>query len=130
MIGLLVAKKVAKVLCNFCLRKNLDPTLSNFLASITKIVILAGVAVVCLTKLGIEITPFVAAIGAISLGLGLAVQGLLSNYSAGLSIITRLFVVGDTISVQGVTGVVKEVRLAYTILNDEDEVKYLSPTAI
>ena len=128
LIGLFVAGKVSKGLNNFCLRKELDPTLSNFIASIVKIIILAGVAVICLNKLGVEITPFVAAIGAISLGLGLAVQGLLSNYSAGLSIIvTRLFVVGDTISVQGVTGVVKEVRLAYTILSDEDEVTILIP---
>ncbi len=50
----------------------------------------------------------VAAIGALSLGAGLALQGLLSNYGAGVSIIVaRPFVVGDTISVQGVTGVVK-----------------------
>ena len=46
--------------------------------------------------------PFVAAIGALSLGAGLALQGLLANYSAGLSIIVaRPFVVGDTIMVQG-----------------------------
>jgi small conductance mechanosensitive channel len=57
----------------------------------------------------------------LSLGAGLAVQGLLSNYGAGLSIIlTRPFVVGDTIRVQGVWGVVKEVHLAYTLLTNED----------
>ena len=67
--------------------------------------------------------PFIAAIGAISLGAGLALQGLLSNYAAGFNIVlTRPFVVGDTIKVQGVTGVVKEVLLAYTYLYDEDGV--------
>ena len=77
---------------------------------------------IALPKLGIQITPFIAAIGAIGLGAGLAVQGLLSNYGAGLSIIlTRPFVIGDTIRVQGVWGVVKEVHLAYTLLSNEDE---------
>ena len=56
------------------------------------------------------------------------VQGLLSNYSAGLSIImTRPFVVGDTITVQGVTGLVVEVRLPYTRLSNEDEVSIMIP---
>jgi len=72
---------------------------------------------------GISVTPFIAAVGAVSLGAGLALQGLLSNYGAGISIIVaRPFVVGDTITVQGVTGIVKEVHLAYTILSNEDEI--------
>jgi small conductance mechanosensitive channel len=67
------------------------------------------------------VPPFLAAVGALGLGAGLAVQGLLSNYGAGLSIIlTRPFVVDDTIRVQGVWGVVKEVTLAYTVLTNED----------
>lgn len=74
-----------------------------------------------LPKIGIQITPFIAAIGAVGLGAGLAVQGLLSNYSAGLSIIfTRLFVVGDTIRVRGVWGIVEEVHLSHTVLTNED----------
>jgi small conductance mechanosensitive channel len=86
------------------------------------------VGIICLGKIGISVTPFVAAIGALSLGAGLAVQGLLSNYGAGLNIIiTRPFVVGDTITVQNVTGIVDEVRLAHTILTDEDEVKINIP---
>jgi small conductance mechanosensitive channel len=49
------------------------------------------------------------------------VQGLLSNYSAGLSIIfTRPFVVGDTIRVRGVWGIVEEVHLSHTVLTNED----------
>lgn len=128
LVGLLIASKVSKAVANLCLRKNIDVTLSHFIASLVKIMVLVGVLLVCLNKLGIPITPFITIVGAISLGVGLAVQGLLSNYSAGLSIIiTRLYIVGDTISVQGVTGVVKEVRLAYTILSDEDDVRILVP---
>ena len=79
------------------------------------------VLVVCLGKFGISVAPFVAAIGAIGLGAGLAVQGLLSNYGAGFNIIlTRPFVVGNTITIAGVSGVVKEIRLAMTLLETED----------
>ena len=127
-IGLLVSNRVARLVTRTCDKHGLDVTLSRFLASCTKIIIIVAVAVICLGKIGISVTPFVAAIGALSLGAGLAMQGLLSNYAAGLNIIlTRPFVVGDTIIVQEVTGIVKEVRLAQTILTDEDEVTILIP---
>ncbi|MBV1910260.1 MAG: mechanosensitive ion channel, partial [Kangiellaceae bacterium] len=86
------------------------------------------VAIICLNKIGISVTPFLAAIGALSLGAGLALQGLLSNYGAGLNIIlTRPFVVGDTISVQGVSGQVQDILLAHTIIKSEDDVKITIP---
>jgi len=123
LIGLLVSNRVARLVSRTCDKHGLDVTLSRFLASCTKIIIIVAVAVICLGKIGISVTPFVAAIGALSLGAGLAMQGLLSNYGAGFNIIlTRPFIVGDTITVQGVTGIVKEVRLAQTILSDEDEI--------
>lgn len=122
-IGLFIARKLSHWTLSFCARKNLDVTLSNFIASLVKIVFISFIAIIALSKIGISITPFIAAIGALSLGAGLAVQGLLSNYSAGLNIIlTRPFVVGDTIEVQGVGGLVKEVTLAHTLLSDEDDV--------
>jgi len=110
------------------LEKKLDVTLSHLAAGAIKILIIAFTAIIALGKVGISVTPFVAAIGALALGAGLALQGLLSNYAAGVSIIiTRPFVVGDTISVQGVTGVVREVKLAYTILTNEDDVTIIIP---
>ena len=127
-LGNYVAKKVSDFLERFMVSKGLDVTLSHFTASFIKIIIIAFAAIIALGKLGISVTPFVAAIGALSLGAGLALQGLLSNYGAGVSIIVaRPFVVGDTISVQGVTGVVKEVKLAYTVLSNEDEVNITIP---
>jgi small conductance mechanosensitive channel len=67
-------------------------------------------------------------VGALSLGAGLALQGMLSNYSAGVAIVvTRPFVVGDTITVQGVAGIVHEVKLGYTILLNEDAVRIAIP---
>jgi small conductance mechanosensitive channel len=81
--------------------------------------------------LGISITPLIAIIGALSLGAGLALQGMLANYAAGFTIIiTRPFVVGDTLSVQGQTGLVESVHLAYTILIDEDDVRIQIPNRL
>ncbi len=128
LLGVLVAKKISNLVLALCERRSLDVTLSNFIASTTKILIITMVAIIALGKVGISVTPFVAAIGALSLGAGLAMQGLLSNYGAGLNIIlARPFVVGDTIRIQGVVGQVKEVHLAYTLLTDEDDVQITIP---
>ena len=122
LVGLFIAGRVSKLVLKLCAKHDLDITLSRFLANTVKVIIVIMVGVICLNKIGISITPLVAAIGAASLGAGLAVQGLLSNYGAGFNIIfTRPFVVGDTISVQGVHGQVKEIFLAYTKLVTEDD---------
>ncbi len=128
LLGVFVARRVSNMVLRLCQKKALDVTLSGFIANTVRLVIIAMTAIIALGKIGISITPFVAAVGALSLGAGLAVQGLLSNYGAGLNIIlARPFVVGDTISVQGVSGVVEEVHLAYTLLSDEDEVRITIP---
>jgi len=127
-LGIYVAKKVSELIFKLCERKELDVTLSRFISSAVKISIIVMVAIIALGKVGISVTPFVAAIGALSLGAGLAMQGLLSNYGAGLNIIlARPFVVGDTIRIQNVIGQVKEVHLAYTLLEDEDNVEITIP---
>lgn len=127
-LGYMFAGKISKFVLRLCQRHKLDITLSQFLASTTKMLIVIMITIISLGKLGISVTPFIAAIGAISLGAGLALQGLLANYAAGFNIIIiRPFVVGDTISVQGVTGVVEEVLLAYTVLKNEDDVRITIP---
>lgn len=127
-IGYIFAAKISKGVLNLCLNKKLDITLSHFLSNITKMLIVIMITIVALGKLGISVTPFIAAIGAMALGAGLALQGLLSNYAAGFNIIiTRPFVVGDTITVCDVTGVVEEVLLAYTVLKNEDDVVITIP---
>ncbi len=128
LLGLWVAGKVSNWSLALMQRHNLDVTLSRFIASCVKILIVAMVAIVSLGKLGISVTPLIAMIGAVGLGAGLAIQGLLSNYSAGLTIVlTRPYVVGDTIQVQGVSGLVKEVHLSHTLLTNEDGVDISIP---
>ncbi len=127
-LGAFIGRRISNLVLALCARKSLDITLSRFFASATRIAIIVSAVLIALPKLGIQVTPFIAAVGALGLGAGLAVQGLLSNYGAGLSIIfTRPFVIGDTIRVEGVFGVVKEVHLAYTLLTNEDEELIIIP---
>ncbi len=120
-IGWFVAKWAAGIVLKVCERAKLDVTLSKFFADIVKALVLVFVVIIALGKFGITIAPFIAALGAVAFGGTLALQGPLSNYGAGLTIIlTRPFVVSDTIRIQGVTGIVEEVKLAYTMLSTED----------
>ncbi len=127
-LGFLVARKLSDIVVNILLRHDLDATLTNFIGSFVRITIIIMVAIMALNKVGISMTPLLATVGALSLGAGLAIQGLVSNYGAGLNIIiTRPFVVGDTIEVQEVKGIVKSVHLGFTRLTDEDNIEITIP---
>jgi len=120
-LGWFVARWVSGLVLKLCQRAKLDVTLSKFFADIAKGLVLIFVLIIALGKFGITIAPFIAALGAVAFGGTLALQGPLSNYGAGLTIIlTRPFVVSDTIRIQGVTGIVEVVKLAYTQLSTED----------
>jgi small conductance mechanosensitive channel len=120
-IGLWVASKVQRFIAALCIKHDVDVTLSGFISNVVRLLVIMMVAVIALGKLGISVAPFIAAVGALALGAGLALQGMLSNYAAGVTIIlTRPFVVGDTVKIQGVIGVVKVITLGMTILTNED----------
>ena len=120
-IGLIVARWISKMIVRACEARKLDITLSRFLGNVVRLSVLAFVMIIVLGKFGITMTPFIAAIGAVAFGSSLALAGSLSNYGAGLAIIvTRPFVVGNTIAIQGVSGVVEEVGLGSTHLSTED----------
>ncbi|RKF18801.1 mechanosensitive ion channel family protein [Alginatibacterium sediminis] len=120
-LGLWFASRMGKLVYRLLESKSLDITLANFIGNVVKVLLIAMTVIICLGKLGISITPFVAALGAISLGAGLAIQGTLSNYGAGLAIIlTRPFVLKNTLSVRGYTGIVEEINLSTTVLVNED----------
>jgi len=121
-LGWFASKYVYAFLMRIFEKNHFDSTLARFLASVAKVLVLAAMVVVALGKVGISIAPFIAAIGAVSLTAGLALQGSVSNYAAGvLLIINRPFKVGDTVLVAGVYGVVEEIKLGYTALRNEDE---------
>lgn len=104
-----------------CEAKGIDVTLARFIGNVVKILILTVLAIITLGNFGISIAPLIALAGASAFGATMALQGPLSNYGAGLSIIlARPFVVGNTITVGQTSGVVNEVKMAYTRLLGED----------
>ena len=127
-IGVLVARAVSSSLLKFFGKKEFDVTLSKFITTAVKGTILGFAFIVAIGKFGITIAPFIAALAAMAFGASFAIQGPLANYGAGLVIIlTRPFVVGNTIKVSDVSGIVDEVKLGATILTDEDGVKITIP---
>lgn len=119
--GFIVGSWVARLLLRVQEKRNVDVTLRQFIAATARLVIIALFVIIALSKLGISITPLIAAVGGLAVGASFAIQGPVSNYGAGLVIIlTRLFKVGDTITVRGCFGVVTNIELATTQLVAED----------
>jgi len=127
-VGAMLARGTSRLVMNICQRKQIDITLTKFFAGVVKILIIAFAVVMALAKFGITIAPMVAAIGAGAFGLTLAIQGPISNYGAGLALIlTRPFKVGNTLTIHGLTGIVREIRLGATILETEDGEQIMIP---
>ena len=128
LIGLKVSKWTGLRVVRLCELRNLDITLSRFFGNMTKFLIVVIVVIITLSNFGIDIAPLVALAGASAFGLSFALVGPLSNYGAGMVIImTRPFVVGDTIEVRGVSGVTEEVTLSTTTLIGEDDERIIIP---
>ena len=127
-LGFWLAKSIANLIIKLCDKREIDVTLARFFAGFSKIVIIVLATIMALSKLNIEITPFIALLGASAFGLSLAVQGPVSNYGAGIVlIITRPFKVGDTLTLNGLTGKVDCVNLGNTQLLNEDEERITIP---
>ncbi len=100
---------------------NVDETLATFVARAVGILVMAFVILAVLGQFGVETTSFIAILGAAGLAVGLALQGTLSNFAAGVMLILfRPFKVGDLISAGGVTGIVNAVDLFSTKLDTLD----------
>src|SRR6478735_7528724 len=98
-------------------KKEFEPTLSNFLADILNWMLKILLFVMVISRLGIETTSFVTILGAGSLAIGLSLQGSLSNFAGGILIILfKPFKVGDTIEAQGAIGTVSEIQIFVTKL--------------
>ncbi len=121
----LVGKWVARALSN-ALRKlmgkgGVDSALAGFLGNIAYAVLLALVIIAALDTLGVETTSIIAIFGAAGLAVGLALQGSLSNFAAGVMLmIFRPFKSGDFVEAGGVNGVVEQVRVFNTIIRTGD----------
>jgi small conductance mechanosensitive channel len=120
-IGFVVANIAAKFVNNFLKKKGVDVTVAKFTSVIAKIIIVAFAAIVALGKFGITIAPFIAGLSVVGFGTSFALQGPLSNYASGLTLIfTKPFKVGDIIEVTGVMGEVQDMTLARTLIKTVD----------
>lgn len=109
-------------------RQNLDPPVRMLLVRIVKIVVLLFAGVIALDAVGVPIAPLVAGIGIAGVGIGLALQGVLSNIMAGLSIIfTKPYKVGEHISLLGVHGDVVMIDIFSTTLLHPDRSRVIIP---
>ena len=109
---------------------NVDETLISFVGNLTYIALLAFVIIAALNQLGIQTTSFIAVIGAAGLAIGLALQGSLANFAAGvLMIIFRPFKAGDYIEGAGVAGTVEQVQIFATQLKTPDNKTIIVPNA-
>ena len=128
---LFVGLWVIKFMVNL-LEKNIqgkfERTLTSFLMSITRAVLLILLFISIASTIGIEVTSFVAVLGAASFAVGFALQGSLSNFAGGVMLlIFRPFSAGDTIEVAGHKGKVQEIQILYTILTTFDNKKIFIP---
>ena len=109
---------------------SLDQTLFHFLGNIARYTILAFTALFVLNTFGIQTTSLIAAIGAVGLAIGLALQGTLSNVAAGVMIILfRPFKIGDFIAVAGEMGTVKDITLNVTEIASLGNVQTIIPNS-
>jgi small conductance mechanosensitive channel len=129
-IGKWVAKQISKISGMAMARAKLNETLSSFLKNIIYYALLIFVCIAALNKIGIETTSFVALIGAAGLAIGLALQGSLANFAAGVMLILfQPFKVGDEVDAGGASGVVKEIQIFSTILEAADKKTVIIPNA-
>jgi len=127
-LGWLLAKFVAKFLSKFLEKHKVDVTVSKFLVGIMKLLIMAFAFLIALGKFGITIAPFIAGLSVIGFGTSFALQGPLSNYASGVTLVfTKPFKVGDIVEITGVMGEVQDMTLARTELKTVDGTKIVIP---
>jgi small conductance mechanosensitive channel len=116
-VGKIIAKAIANLIAKGLDKKGVDATLSTFVNNIVYYILLIVVIVAALGQLGIQTASFVAIIGAAGLAVGLALQGSLANFAAGvLLILFRPIRVGDFVEVAGVAGSVSSISIFCTTL--------------
>ena len=129
-VGRWVAKAIANFIQKMMTKSNTDETLVKFVGNLSYIALLAFVIIAALNQLGIQTTSFIAILGAAGLAIGLALQGSLANFAAGvLMIIFKPFKVGDFIDGAGVAGTVEEIQIFTTQLKTPDNKTIIVPNA-
>ena len=127
-VGALLARWIGGVTQRALERKTLEPPVRILLVRVVRVIVMLFAVVVAIDKFGFQIAPLVAGIGVAGLGIGIALQGVLSNVVAGLSIIlTKPFKVGEYIEIAGVRGQVTTIELFSTTLVHLDQARVIIP---
>lgn len=127
-IGRWIVKKVARSVALVLKQRKLDQAVVDFIENMVRYTLFAIVLIAALGRLGVETTSIVAVIGAAGLAIGLALQGSLSNFAAGVLIVTtRPFKSGDYVALAGVEGAVSSIQLFSTVLTTVDNKMIVVP---
>lgn len=126
--GWLVARWVGSILGGLLARLQLEAPVRALLVRTGEVLVVGLFAVLALQNLGVELLPLIAGLGVAGAGVALAMQGVLGNMAAGLTIIfTQPFHVGDYISIAKEEGEVVDISLFSTILGHPDQSKVVIP---
>ena len=129
-VGRWIVKAVRNFIKSMMTKKNVDPEVNSFVSSLIYVTLLIFVIIAALAQVGIQTTSLIAVLGAASLAIGLALQGSLANFAAGvLLIIFRPFKVGDYVECAGTAGAVDEMQIFTTQLKSPDNKKIIIPNA-
>lgn len=129
-LGRWAAKLIRNITQKIMKKSKIDATLISFVGNLLYVILLIFVILAALGQLGIQTTSLIAIIGAAGLAIGLALQGSLANFAAGiLMIIFRPFKVGDFIEGAGVSGIVEEIQIFTTKLKTLDNKMIIIPNA-
>lgn len=119
-----ITKAMSKVLKN----RKLDVSLRKFLVSVVSSMMKIMVVITALSQIGLQMTSFIALIGAMGLAIGMAFSGSLQNFAGGVMLlIFKPFKLGDFVTMQGETGTVKEIQIFQTILLTPDNKSIFLP---
>jgi small conductance mechanosensitive channel len=130
LVGRWVARMLANLASKALLKAKMDETLARFIKDLCYVAMLTFVIIAALAKLGIQTASFIAVLGAAGLAVGLALQGSLSNFAAGvLMLIFKPIRVGDFVEAGGAKGTVKEINIFTTVLSSPDNVRIIVPNS-
>ncbi len=128
LIGRIAVKWIVGLIGKLMTRSHVDSILVNFVSSIVNAVLLLFVLIAALDQLGVDTTSMVALVGAAGLAVGLALQGSLQNFAAGvMMIVFRPFKLGDFIEAGGVSGIVESINIFSTVLKTVDNREIIIP---
>lgn len=127
-IGLWIIKKVTKSITKLMEKRSIDASLRPFLISLIAVLLKVLLIISVMTMLGIEMTSFIAILGAAGLAVGMALSGTLQNFAGGVMLlIFKPFKVGDFVEAQGYMGTVAEIQIFNTILTTPDNKTIIIP---